>query len=154
MFIVYEMSFDNDVVPSSDIECVSFAGKVYEEYKEQYITAYNAAFHPMREALGIKPYDWFSEGGAKLKENADIYLLITDGELIGTVGCYGNVVDDLFVCDRFRNKGYGRKLLVWAMNRIINNGYKEIMLHVAAWNDNAVKLYLDEGFVITSKEEM
>lgn len=38
------------------------------------------------------------------------------------------------------------------MNRIREQGYNEIILHVAEWNRNAVKLYLKAGFNITKKE--
>lgn len=154
MFLVYEMCFEKKVIPSPDIECIPFEDKVFEDYQEQYKKAYNAAFHPMREALGIRPYDWFSEGGAVLKENSDIFLLINDGEFIGSVGCYGNEVDDLFVGEGYHGKGYGRKLLIWAMNSIINKGNDKIVLHVAEWNEKAVQMYLNEGFVIVRKEEM
>ena len=154
MFVVYEMCFEKKAVPSPEIDCIPFDDEVFEKYQEQYKEAYNAAFRHMREALGIKPYDWFSEGGALLKENPDVYLFIDEGELVGSVGCYGNEIDDLFVCDKFRNRGYGRKLLIWAMNKMISKGCEKIMLHVAEWNKGAVQMYLNEGFVIVQKEEI
>ena len=154
MFVVYEMRFEKKVVPSSEIECIPFEDETFGDYQDQYKEAYNAAFRPMREALDIKPYDWFSEDGADLKENPDVYLLIGEGQLIGSVGCFGNEIDDLFVCDKFRNRGYGRKLLIWAMNNIFNKGYGDIRLHVADWNESAVQMYLREGFVIFQKEEI
>ena len=154
MFIVYEMCFQKKDVPSTELVCVPFENEIFEEYQEQYKEAYNAAFRPMRESLGIKPYDWFSEGGAVIKYNPDIYLLIKEGELVGSVGCYGNEVDDLFVSDKFRNKGCGKKLLIWAMNNILSKGHDKIVLHVAEWNKNAVQLYLNEGFEIVGKEEI
>lgn len=154
MFLVYEMCFEKKAVPIPEIACIPFEDEVFEKYQEQYKEAYNAAYRPMREALGIKPYNWFSEGGATLKENPDIFLLINEGELVGSVGCYGNEIDDLFVSDKFRNKGYGRKLLVWAMNNIISKGFDKIILHVAEWNKSAVQMYLREGFVIVQKEEI
>lgn len=154
MFVVYEMRFEKKAVSSPEIDCIPFDDEVFEKYQEQYKEAYNAAFRPMREALGIKPYDWFSEGGAVLKENPDIYLFIDEGELIGSVGCFGNEIDDLFVQSKYQNKGYGRKLLILAMNNIISKGYDDIRLHVAEWNKGAVQMYLREGFVIVQKEEI
>ncbi len=154
MFIVYEMLFEKTDIPSPEIECISLTGKALDEYREQYKEAYNAAFRPMREALGIRPYDWFSEGGAEVKYNPDVFLLIIDGELAGSVACYGDEIDDLFVSDSFRNKGYGRKLLVWAMNYLFSRGYREVWLNVAEWNEHAVQMYLNAGFVIVRKVEM
>ena len=152
MFCVYEMCCDKGDFPASDIECIPFAGSIFEEYKEQYKSAYNEAFYPMRKALNIKPYEWFSDGGAKLIVKPDVYVLVEEGNLIGSVGCYGNEVDDLFVSPSYMKKGYGRKILVWAMKRIKEQGHKKIVLHVAEWNEAAIKMYLNEGFIITGKE--
>lgn len=40
------------------------------------------------------------------------------------------------------------------MNYIKKQGYKEIILHVAEWNQKAVNLYLKNGFRITKKERV
>ena len=152
MFYVYEMRYDKDEVRASRIECVPFTGKVFEQNQDIYKYEYNGAFYPMRVALDVKPYEWFSDSGAKLVMKPDVFVLIENNELVGSVGCYGNEVDDLFVCSPYLKKGYGRKLLVWAMNHIRQQGYHEIVLHVAEWNAAAVKLYTDEGFEIVSKE--
>ena len=40
------------------------------------------------------------------------------------------------------------------MNHIKELGYEEIILHVAEWNQNAVKLYLKTGFTIQKKERV
>ena len=152
MFCVYEMCCDKGDFPASDIECIPFSNSVFEQYKEQYEKAYNEAFFPMRKALNIKPYEWFSNGGAKLIVKPDVYVLIENNNLIGSVGCYRNEVDDLFVNPSYMKNGYGRKLLVWAMNHIKEQGHKKIVLHVAEWNEAAIKMYLNEGFIITGKE--
>lgn len=43
-------------------------------------------------------------------------------ELIGSVACYGNEIDDLFVVGAYRHKGYGKQLLIWAMDHIASSG--------------------------------
>lgn len=48
----------------------------------------------------------------------------------------------------------GRKLLLWGMNHMREQGCGEIMLHVAEWNQIAVRLYLETGFVIRKKEKV
>ena len=40
------------------------------------------------------------------------------------------------------------------MNHIKEQGYEEIILHVAEWNQNAVKLYLKNGFNIKKRERV
>lgn len=142
MISVYEMKYKRCDIPSSDIECIPFD----ESYIEQYMMHYNDAFYPMRKALDIKPYNWYSDLSTIRKKSADIYLLTDGDDLIGSVACYGNEVDDLFVSNRYRNMVYGRKLLLWGMNHIREEGGKEILLHVAEWNQNALKMYIDIGF--------
>ena len=68
--------------------------------------------------------------------------------IIGAVSCYENELDDLIVEKSFQGQGIGQKLLLWGMNHIKEQGYEEIILHVAEWNQNAVKLYLKNGFSI------
>lgn len=68
--------------------------------------------------------------------------------IIGAVSCYENELDDLIVEKSFQGQGIGQKLLLWGMNHIKEQGYEEIILHVAEWNQNAVKLYVKNGFSI------
>ncbi len=44
-------------------------------------------------------------------------------------------------------------MLQWGMKHIKEQGYKEIMLYVAEWNQSAVKLYPKNGFRIKKKEK-
>lgn len=149
-FRVFEMRRDNKEIPSAEISCIPFD----KRYLEQYRTGYNAAFRPMREALDIRPYDWYHDCKDILDKSSDIFILIEGEELIGSVACYGNEIDDLFVSGPFRHQGYGRLLLVWAMNRITSCGYGEMIIHVAEWNENAVKMYMNEGFIISKTEDI
>ena len=150
MFQVFEMHFDKKDIPAVVIDCIPFDERFIEDYK----TFYNAAFYPMRKALGIKPYNWYSNLEDIRALSSDIYLLTEGDELIGAVACYGNEVDDLFVSGKYKGQGYGRKLLYWAMDKIRASGYNDIVLHVAKWNENACKLYESAGFVITKTEDI
>ena len=154
MFRVFEMKSSTENIPETEIDCIAFTGSVFELYSEHYKTEYNSAYRPMREALEIRPYDWFCEGGASLEENPDIFLLLEDNDLVGSVACYKNELDDLFVRNKYKGKGYGRKLMLWGMKHIAAQGYKDVILHVAEWNKNAVQMYVNEGFIITGQEEI
>ena len=150
MFVVYEMRRSCEDLPESQIKCIPFD----EKYLRQYKMLYNFAFRPMREALDIKPYDWYDDDRAILSKAHGIYLLTDGDELIGSVSLKDNEIDDLFVSDSFSREGYGRKILIWAMNQLVLQGADEFILHVAEWNSSAVKLYLDEGFEITKKDQI
>ena len=149
-FRVYEMRRDSKEIPSVEILCLPFD----EQYLEQYKSMYNAAFRPMREALGIRPFDWYHDSSKILDKASDIFILSAENELIGSVACYGNEIDDLFVSDSFRHKGYGKQLLIWAMDHIASCGYNEMVIHVAEWNQSAVQMYKNEGFEIVKTEDI
>ena len=74
--------------------------------------------------------------------------------VVGSVACYGNEIDDLIVNKTYQNNGLGRKILLWAIKNIRNNSDEPIVLHVAKWNEKALKLYLDNGFKISKIEKI
>ena len=146
--IAYEMTYTNKTIECCNITCVKFE----EKYFDDYMRIYNECFYDMRKALDRKPYNFLSDYKQVASYINDIYLLIENNEIIGSVACYGNEIDDLIVNKEYQNKGYGKKLLLWAMNLIRKNNNDPITLHVAKWNENALKLYTNIGFVITNTE--
>lgn len=150
MITIYEMLWNRGEIPESEIDCIPFD----ERFIGKYMESYNEAFYPMRKELDIQPYNWYSDEKAILEKAGDIYLLTDQNELVGSVACYGNEIDDLFVCSKYRDTGMGRKLLLWAMNHIRKKGCGEIILHVAAWNERAVQMYKDAGFVLVEEKEV
>ncbi len=81
----------------------------------------------------------------------NVYLLIEDGELIGSVALKGNKIDDLLVKKEYQGRGCGRQILLWALENINSSN---IILHVAEWNARAVRLYKSVGFEITKTIEI
>lgn len=88
------------------------------------------------------------------KRGMTIYLAEMDNHIIGKVhielntstgGIYG-----LGVLPQFRGKGFGRELLLFAVDKLRDLNAKDIMLQVAADNDKAMNLYKSCGFVETS----
>ena len=148
--IAYEMEYDKASVEQSTIDCIPFEIQYFEEYKR----IYNECFYDMRKALEIKPYNYLNDY-AQIREKADdIYLLVRDGEIIGSVACYGNEIDDLIVNKKFQQRGYGRQLLLWGMQQIRKENDGPIILHAAEWNQNAITLYKKEGFEVISSEKV
>ena len=148
-FTAYEMKTDIAKIERNvSIHCIPFEERFFEEYKNMY----NESFREMRKCLDIKPYNFLSNY-AQIKDKADdIFILVDNGGLVGSVACYGNEIDDLFVGKQFQGKGIGKQLLLWGMNymRIKNNS--SIHLHVAEWNKKAVMLYRSVGFTIVKTE--
>ena len=79
---------------------------------------------------------------------------MSDSEIIGSVACYGNEIDDLIVNKKYRKKGYGKQLLLWGMQQIRKKNTVPITLHVAEWNQDALRLYKSAGFEVVSSERV
>ncbi|MCM1543117.1 MAG: GNAT family N-acetyltransferase [Blautia sp.] len=126
----YELYYDKQNVPECVIDCTSFKEEYFEEYKR----IYNECFYDMRRALDIIPYNWYSQYSQMVGRTEEIFLLLEECRIIGSVACYGNEIDDLIVEKSHQNQGYGKQLLLWATNRIRQRSSLEITLHVAEWN--------------------
>lgn len=148
--VAYEMKFAKDVTEMSNILCTTFEAQYFQEY----MNIYNECFYEMRKTLDIEPYNFLNSYEQIAEKVKDIYLLINNGEIIGSVACYGNEIDDLIVNKKFQHKGYGKQLLLWAMQYIRKRNNEPIILHVAEWNKNALMLYKKVGFEIVNIERV
>lgn len=148
--IVYEMAYSEKEIPESSAICIPFD----ETYFPEYMKIYNECFYEMRKSLDIQPYNFLSDYDQIKDKVQDIFLLIENNGIIGSVACYGNEIDDLIVNQRYQRKGYGKQLLLWGMNRIRLSNDKPITLHVAKWNENAVSLYEKVGFKVIKTEQV
>ena len=136
------MKYCGETVKELTLSCIPFEKKYYGEYRE----IYNDCFYEMRKSLGIRPYEFLREFRQIEERGGDIFLLLKDGTLAGAVTCRGNEIDDLIVRKNEQNKGYGRQILLWGICRIREKSHDPITLHVAAWNEKAVRLYERVGF--------
>lgn len=148
--IAYEMKFHKDIIEQSNILCIPFE----EKYFPTYMSIYNECFYEMRKALDIEPYNFLSDYEQIKGKIGDIYLFVENGDIIGSVACYGNEIDDLIVNKKFQHKGYGKQLLLWGMQCIRSKNNEPIVLHVAEWNKDALSLYNKVGFEITNVEKV
>jgi ribosomal protein S18 acetylase RimI-like enzyme len=148
--IAYEMLYNKAFKYQNDIICVPFQKKYWNEY----MSIYNECFYKMRKALEVEPINFYYEYSQIKDKIKDIFLYLQNGGIIGAVSCYENELDDLIVEKSFQGQGIGQKLLLWGINHIKEQGYEEIILHVAEWNQNAVKLYLKNGFSIVKRERV
>ena len=148
--IAYEMKFNKDIIELSNILCIPFEAQYFQEY----MCIYNECFYEMRKTLNIEPYNFLNSYEQIVDKVKDIYLLVDNGEIIGSVGCYGNEIDDLIVNKKFQHQGYGKQILLWGMQCIREKSNEPIILHVAEWNKNALVLYKNVGFEITNVEKV
>ena len=148
--MVYEMKYVKNGIGKKSISCIPFEQK----YFQQYMKIYNACFYEMRKSLDIEPYNFLSDYKQIGEKSKDIFLLVSGEEIIGSVACYGSEIDDLIVNKKFQNKGYGKQILLWGMNHIRQISNEPILLHVAKWNEKALRLYEKVGFDITNIERV
>ena len=149
-FTVLEMVYTGGAIPaelpSAELPLLI---PLRAEFDEQYLRMYNDCFYEMRKALDIRPYNVYADI-RQLDEKRTHIFLLTEGEIIiGSVGCFGTEIDDLTVNPQYRHMGYGRKLLAWAIAHIREETDAPVTLHVAAWNQTAVRLYQQCGFAVT-----
>ena len=140
----YEMKYLHPVEEKSNLELMPYKA----EYKAAYKKLYNECYHEMREALDIKPYDFIQDDSFFEEGMENVYLLTEASRLVGSVAIKGDEVDDLLVDKRYQRKGYGRRLLLWALEHMEG---RDIVLHVAGWNEGAMELYRKTGFEVTQE---
>ena len=148
--IAYQMEYNGLTIETSDIMCVPFAQKYFDEY----MRIYNECFYEMRKSLETEPYNFLSDYDQIREKCNDIYLLLNNGEIVGSIACYGNEIDDLVVNKKYQDRGYGKQLLLWGMSKIREKNNNPITLHVAKWNNTALLLYEKVGFEISRIEKI
>ena len=74
------------------------------------------------------------------------WCLVDEDKVKGTAAIAR--LDDLIVNSKYQGRGYGRQILLWALENINS---KRIILRVAAWNKRAISLYEKNGFEIVGK---
>lgn len=147
--IAYGMEYMGGEV-KTDINLVPFREEFFEEYKK----IYNECFYEMRKALDIKPYYFYSSIEQLEDKKEKIFVLKENDELIGSVAMIDCEIDDLIVNSKYQGKGYGKKLLFYAINKMQTMGINTIKLYVAKWNEKAVKLYEKNGFKCVKIEKV
>ena len=146
MGLAYKMEYLHPTDEKTRVELVRFSSAFQEKYKKMY----NECYHEMREALDRKPYD-FIQNDSFFQEGMDtVYLLLDGEEIIGSVAIKEDEIDDLLVNRLYQGHGYGKEILLWALQNI-HSGH--VILHVAEWNKKAINLYKKIGFAITEIEE-
>ena len=114
---------------------------------------------PVNKRRFDKPFTHVPQDGAypdKLYEDwwedAKAYGIVEDDQLLGAIELcpeeWSNrmLITELFVSEKIRKKGYGKKLIELAKKITVKNGYRVLMLETQSSNVNAVDFYLHEGF--------
>lgn len=145
--VAHAMEHCGDSVHSC-LKLRNYLSSDYNEYKR----IYEECFHEMRTALKLFPVNCCDSEEELLQKSRQIFILEINSVFIGSVAVYGDEIDDLIVAKEFQRKGYGEKLLKFAISYMQTNGISPICLGVAGWNQVAIKMYLKNGFKIVKTE--
>lgn len=84
----------------------------------------------------------------KLLDGRALYMLV-EARPVGVVAIYGNLIEDLYILPEEQRKGYGTKLLRFAMDLCSGTP----TLWVLSNNQNAYALYTKQGFQKTGTQK-
>ena len=85
----------------------------------------------------------------KIKNGTKFFMLICE-EPTGIVSVTDSLIEDLYVLPEKQNKGFGTKLLHYAINQCTGTP----TLWILENNINAERLYIREGFVKTGRKNV
>ena len=139
--IAYYMQYSGSTIVSN-IDLVCYEDKYYDSYK----IIYEQCFYKMRKALELTPYNCCDSREKLIDKKSDIFLLVIDNDIIGSVAIYDNEIDDLIVNPKYQGQGYGKEVLFFAISYMQKNKIEPVKLCVLKWNEKAVKLYEKYGF--------
>ena len=128
-----------------------FEDKYYDEYQK----VGNAIFAELLSMLRSNIRQFFPLEEVRARET---YLWFEDGELVGSIRTHHDrernlhEIERLMVAPRSQGKGYGTKLLNFAVAKLQQAHRAPIVLTVAAGNDRAVRMYERFGFVPLGEE--
>jgi len=122
---------------------------LYEDkYFDSYLQVVQESFYEVHVINDIKPYIVTEEivRRYKLNNKENVYLLFEDDKILASVTIGKGTVENLMVSKTAQGKGYGKKALQFAINKMMSQGNKEIRISYMEGNDSAKKLYLSLGF--------
>ena len=116
---------------------------------------------PIQKKRFEKPFTHVPEDGEypdKLYEdwweNAEAYGIVENGKLLAAIEVnpeeWSNrlLITELFVDEKIRGQGYGKRLINLTKQIAVKQGYRVLMLETQSSNVNAVDFYLHQGFTL------
>lgn len=148
-YVELDLHYHGSEQPKSDLKFVLYEDKYFDQYAEGLRTS----FYELRKTNDFQPYLCCELNEEKRKEILDnkgnLFLLLDNEKLIASIGVYNNgSIDDLFVLPSYQGKGYGKKIVQFAINKAIKSGSNCISLVAIDWNTRALNLYQSLGFNI------
>ena len=126
----------------------------YEEYFMKEIELESNVFYEIRKNNEIIPYKLIESTEEELikirkyfnQYKESFFFLLNDNEIVWSILIIKNYIQSLAISKKYQRKYYAEKLLKFAINYILDMGYKKVELHILNNNIAAMKLYEKLGF--------
>lgn len=150
-FHEYKMRYDGEMFPEPALAVREY----WEEDSELYMTHWSEAFTELRTVLDARPHRLSdgpperldAEHQTRLEERENIFMFFDEGRFVGSAFAENEYeVNDVFVCVQEHRRGYGKQILQYTVNRMIERGIHPVYLGVADANQAARRLYEGLGF--------
>ncbi|MDA3836729.1 MAG: GNAT family N-acetyltransferase [Nanoarchaeota archaeon] len=99
-----------------------------------------------REGLNVLLMNSFENGIKEELREEEVYCLMIDNRLIGTVSLDGSQISGLYVHPDFSGQGYGQKLLEFMEKRCLEKGMVDVYVYSMV---NVKDFYLHNGYEIS-----
>ncbi|KKK37431.1 GCN5 family acetyltransferase [Mesobacillus campisalis] len=150
----YEMFLRQDAFPQSQNETAGITFRKAANADAKEIARQNAIYFNGSRSDANEEAEIHVLPEEEEKRGMPCYLAEKDGEIVGKVNLQMTsqlgAIFGLGVVPEHRRNGYGRAILLMAIQKLKEAGAKNVMLQVAAENANALNLYKSCGFETTS----
>ncbi|MEW8994532.1 GNAT family N-acetyltransferase [Clostridium sp.] len=139
------MTYTGGKLAVGALKIINYEDKYYHECQK----ILSESFHKMRLSLGLEstlslPSE---EERNQYKENAEnIFLLHDNNQIVAAVRLEGSEIDSVAVGVEHQHKGYGKALVSYAVNKLLDRGCTKVTLWVVEGN-SARFLYEKIGFI-------
>jgi|GEM_PF-164052 len=145
------MTYTDDKLTVDNYEIMNYEDKDYYECQK----IFSEAFHKMRLLVGLESTLGSPSEKQKnaYKENADnIFILRNNNEIVAVARIEDNEIDGVAVDVDKQGKGYGKNLVSYSVNKLLDRGCEKVTLWVVEGNP-AKFLYEKLGFTVDRMHE-
>lgn len=139
-----ELVYRGGIFPKTDLEFVKYEDKLFDKF----VKVVQDSYYELHKMNDIKPYLASEDSVKKFKLNNknNVYLVLENDQIVASVTIGEGEIENLMVAPSYQGKGYGRKALQFGMNKMFDEGYKEIYICFVEGNEGAERLYTSLGF--------
>ncbi len=121
------------------------------------ISPHDEAYEKYIPLIGRKPQPMTADHAKMVVENS-IWLLFVDDQIVGVLVLIYEpenvLIFSVAIKPEYQHQGLGRRILAWAEEQAIHDGYKSIRLYTNEHFVDNIRLYKSLGYLETSREPL